>query len=117
MKLKGESLWSIAGQLKISYECARKWWRRGKKEGLAGLGVRKRGKPKQGILSKFEQEVCQASVILKRQHKRWGAARVVLATLPIRFDLIIYGSSSQHRWSKKKYALAMIDLTNWVRRI
>jgi hypothetical protein len=78
MKLKGESLWSIAGQLKISYECARKWWRRGKKEGLAGLGVRKRGRPKQGILSKFEQEVCQASVILKRQPKRWGAARVLL---------------------------------------
>jgi len=34
-KKNGENLQTIADELKISYECARKWWRRGKQEGLS----------------------------------------------------------------------------------
>jgi len=33
-KKNGESLQMIAEDLHISYECARKWWRRGRTEGL-----------------------------------------------------------------------------------
>ena len=77
-KKSGDSLQSIADELKISYECARKWWCRGKEEGLAGLAHRKRGRPVQGILSKFTSEVREACLALKRKHKRWGAARILL---------------------------------------
>ena len=77
-KKNGESLQSIADELNISYECARKWWRRGKQEGLAGLAMRKRGRPAQGILSQFAQEIREASLDLKRKHKRWGATRILL---------------------------------------
>lgn len=77
-KKNGESLQSIADDLNISYECVRKWWRRGKREGLAGLVMRERGRPAQGILSQFAQEVREASLDLKRKHKRWGATRILL---------------------------------------
>ncbi len=34
----------IAEDLNVSYECARKWWQRRKKTGLAGLMLRKRAR-------------------------------------------------------------------------
>ena len=77
-KKNGESLQAIAEDLKISYECARKWWRRGQKEGWAGLAIRKRGRPAQGILSQFTQNVREASLELKRKHRRWGALRILV---------------------------------------
>jgi hypothetical protein len=39
-KKNGETLQTIANEIGISYECARKRWRRGKQEGLAGLVFR-----------------------------------------------------------------------------
>lgn len=77
-KQAGETLWEIARELGISYLCVRKWWRRYRSEGLAGLLERKRGRPPKGILSQFSGEVRQMSVDLKRQHKRWGANRVLI---------------------------------------
>lgn len=77
-KKNGENLQTIADEIGISYECARKWWRRGKREGLAGLVFRKRGRPVRGLLSQFAPEVRETSLSLKRKHKRWGAARVLL---------------------------------------
>jgi hypothetical protein len=95
-KKNGESLQSIAVDLKISYECARKWWRRGKKEGLAGLVLRKRGRPVQGTLSQFSQEIREASLDLKRKHKRWGATRILLE-ISGNADLAQYKAPSRSR--------------------
>jgi transposase len=75
-KQAGQTLQEIAENLGISYLCVRKWWRRYQKEGLVGLLDRKRGRPTQGVLSQFPQEVREMGLDLKRKHKRWGANRV-----------------------------------------
>lgn len=77
-KQAGQTLQQIAQGSNLSYACVRKWWRRGRDEGLKGLMERKRGRSSQGILSQFSVEVQQVSVKLKREHKRWGANRVLL---------------------------------------
>jgi len=77
-KQEGYSLGEIAEKMGLCYGCVRKWWRRGNKEGLIGLQERKCGRPKRGFLSHFVPEVQQASLDLKRQHKRWGANRVLV---------------------------------------
>ena len=77
-KQAGKSLLQIAKEMGISYECARKWWRRGRDEGIGGLLERKRGRQAQGILSQFSLEVQRVCLDLKRAHKRWGANRVLI---------------------------------------
>lgn len=77
-KRSGSTLIEIAEELKVSYECVRKWWRRANKEGLAGLYGRKRGRKPHGTLSRFSSEIQEMSLNLKRQHKRWGANRVLI---------------------------------------
>jgi hypothetical protein len=77
-KRDGCSLRQIASEVGISYECVRKWWRRCRSQGLAGLVERKRGRQPKGVLSQFPLAVQQASLRLKRQHKRWGANRVLI---------------------------------------
>ncbi len=77
-KQAGQTLPQIAQMLSLSEACVRKWWRRGRDEGLRGLVERKRGRPTQGVLSQFSSEVQRASLKLKREHKRWGANRVLL---------------------------------------
>jgi hypothetical protein len=78
LKRAGVTLREVANEIGVSYACARKWWRRGQKEGLAGLQARRRGRPPQGVLSQFAPAVRHASLTLKRQHKRWGANRVLI---------------------------------------
>jgi transposase-like protein len=103
-KQAGQTLSQIAQALGLSYACVRKWWRRGRDEGLIGLVERKRGRPAQGSLSQFSAEVKQASLKLKREHKRWGAVRVIiemrndpaLATLPLPSRSRLYGYFRQH---------------------
>lgn len=77
-KRAGETLPQIAQALGLSEACVRKWWRRGRDEGLLGLVERPRGRSAQGLLSTFSAEVQQVSLKLKREHKRWGANRVLL---------------------------------------
>lgn len=77
-KRAGHSLPEIALEFGISLACARKWWRRARDAGLAGLAERKRGRPATGRLAQFAPAVRQASLQLKRDHKRWGANRVLL---------------------------------------
>lgn len=107
----------------ISYECARKWWRRGRDAGVQGLLERKRGRPNQGILSQFSLAVQQISVELKRTHKRWGANRVLLQMsndprlkgieLPSRSRLYPYFRQAcpecLHLWTKHKEVPAPIQ--------
>lgn len=77
-KRAGQTIPQIAQAMGISPACARKWWRRGRDQGMMGLLERKRGCPPQGVLSRFSPEVQPASVKLKREHKRWGANRVLI---------------------------------------
>jgi transposase InsO family protein len=77
-KTSGESLPEIAEGLNISYECARKWWRRFRDEGRNGVLGRKRGRKVKGILSEFDERVVAKSITLKRSHPRWGANRVLV---------------------------------------
>ncbi len=83
-KESGQSLQEVAAKLNISYECARKWWRRSRDEGLSGLQARKRSRKPQGMLSDFDSKIVEKSLALKRSHKRWGANRVLveLANIP-----------------------------------
>lgn len=78
LKRAGQTLPEIAHAMDISQACARKWWRRSRDLGMLGLLERKRGRPAQGVLSKFAPEVRQACLKLKREHKRWGANRVLI---------------------------------------
>lgn len=77
-KTSGASLPEIAEELNISYECARKWWRRFRDEGQSGIARRKRGRKVKGILSEFDKQVVAKSLELKQSHPRWGANRVLL---------------------------------------
>ncbi len=77
-KLAGETLQEIAACHPCSVETVRKWWRRARDHGLAGLEERKPGPKPQGTLSGFDERVAQAALNLKRTHRRWGANRVLV---------------------------------------
>jgi hypothetical protein len=77
-KQAGETLQQISEEMGLSYACVRKWWRRGRDQGAAGLVERKRGRTAQGSLTTFPEHIRQASEKLKREHKRWGANRVLI---------------------------------------
>ncbi len=78
LKRSGRTIPQIAQDLNTSLACVRKWWRRGRDQGMLGLLERKRGRPSRGVLSKFSQPVQQTALKLKREHKRWGANRVLI---------------------------------------
>jgi hypothetical protein len=75
-KLNGETLVEIARELHCSWETARKWWKRGREQGRAGLRQERRGRGRKGILAQFAPAVAEKAERLKRQHPHWGAARV-----------------------------------------
>ena len=78
LKRSGQTIQQIAQALDLSPACVRKWWRRGRDQGVLGLLERRRGRPIRGALSMFSALVQQASLKLKREHKRWGANRVLI---------------------------------------
>lgn len=75
-KLNGRSLVELARELGCSWETARKWWKRGRNAGLAGLRQRRKGRGSAGILSQFDPRIAQTAETLKRAHPGWGADRV-----------------------------------------
>ncbi|HHH42052.1 MAG TPA: hypothetical protein ENK56_08630 [Chloroflexi bacterium] len=75
-KLEGKTLREIAAEVGCSVSCARKWWRRGRDEGLKGLRDRRRGPTRRGSLSRFDPRIAEAALSLKRRHPRWGPDRV-----------------------------------------
>lgn len=77
-KLKGQTLADLAQAVGCSTSCARKWWRRGRDEGLHGLRQRRQGRRARGILSQFEPAVSQRALQAKRAQPGWGARRVLL---------------------------------------
>lgn len=77
-KLAGKSLPEIAKQIGCSYECARKWWRVGRDGGFEAIRAKRVGRQARGALSQFSQAVRETALDLKREHKRWGASRVLI---------------------------------------
>ena len=77
-KLSGQTLTELAKELNCSIETVRKWWRQGRKQGLAGLQKQRRGREASGMLSQFAPEVAQRAADYKRQHRGWGADRVLI---------------------------------------
>jgi len=67
----GESLASIAEDLGIHYETARKWWRVGRHQGRRELGSRPRKRP--GLLRDVPRAVVTRICALRREHPdSWG---------------------------------------------
>ena len=77
-KLAGRTVAHMAAEIRCTLECARKWWRVGRDRGLEGLRAPRRGRSSTGILSQFDSRVSEKALDLKRQHRRWGADRVVV---------------------------------------
>ncbi len=75
-KLKGKTLAELAREVNCSVECARKWWRVGRKRGIAGLRSGRRPRGVRGCLSHFRAEVVEEALSLKQNHHGWGAKRV-----------------------------------------
>lgn len=75
-KLAGRSLRELAVEIGCTWECARKWWRVGRKHGEAGLRAARKPRARQGALTRFPPELAAAAVALKRAHPGWGADRV-----------------------------------------
>ena len=68
----------IAQEIGRSEWTVRKWARRFRKQGLIGLQVRRRGRPKTGSLGTYPSEVRDEALQLKQSHKKWGARRVLV---------------------------------------
>lgn len=77
-KTHGWTLTNLAVEVRCSFECARKWWRRGRDYGLQGLRACRCGRSATGILSQFDRRVADKALTLKHRHPGWGADRVLV---------------------------------------
>jgi len=93
-KLNGETLASLAQEVRCARETARKWWRQGRQRGLEGLRQRRRGRRASGALSQFDPRVAEQAEGYKRAHPGWGADRVRIA---LREDPALAGLALPHR--------------------
>jgi hypothetical protein len=72
----GQPYQAIAAQIGVSFWTVRKWVRRAKQDGLAGL-LTQFGRPARGPLAGFDPLVRYVALRLKLKHLTWGAAYVV----------------------------------------
>lgn len=77
-KLQGKRLRELATEIGCSVDCVRKWWRRGRDEGLRGLERKRVGRGPKGYLSQFDPRIAEQALLYKRSHPRWGARRVLV---------------------------------------
>lgn len=70
--LQGQPLAKIAQQLELNVYTLRKWWRRYRQRGWAGLSPVQTGRPAAGKLSSFDPLVKYVALRLKRKHPGWG---------------------------------------------
>jgi len=76
-KLRGRWLRDLAEELSCSLDCARKWWRVGRDQGLDGLRRPRRKRPKTGALSRFHPLIAERALYWKRQHPKRGPTRIL----------------------------------------
>lgn len=72
----GQTYQAVAGQTGVSFWTARKWIRRAKQGGLAGLVVGQ-GRPATGPMAALDDLMRYVALRWKRQHPTWGAAYMV----------------------------------------
>jgi hypothetical protein len=103
-KLEGKTLPKLAAEVGCSVACARKWWRRGRDEGLSGLAKKRVGRGSRGYLSQFEARVSELALHYKQSHPGWGARRVLveLQQTPELKDLALPGISRLADFFKKR---------------
>lgn len=73
-KGQGATLRQIATELTCSFETVRKWWRYQRDQ----RHCQPRGRPAQGVLSKYHPHLRHEAVRLKRAHPHWGPPTVRL---------------------------------------
>jgi transposase-like protein len=102
-KLRGETLAKIAEEMGCSHECARKWWRIGRKQGIEGLRSGRKRRQDCGSLVRFAGQVRAKALELKETHPGWGAnrVRIELRADPALSGLAIPGRSSLAAYFKK----------------
>ena len=76
-KLDGKRLGDLADELSCSFDCARKWWRVGRDQGLDGLRRSGRTRGQTGALSRFNPLVAQRALYWKQQHPKRGPTRIL----------------------------------------
>ncbi len=103
-KRKGQTLPELAAEIDCSVECARKWWRVRRDDGLEGLRAPRRGRGRIGTLSQFKPEVAEQALHYKQAHRRWGADRVIveLAQDPAFKDVVLPGRSRLASFFKER---------------
>jgi len=68
----GETLRTIAADMRLSFYTVRKWWRKYRHEGWNGLVPRPPGPPAYGALHEFDDLVKYVTLRLKCEHPAWG---------------------------------------------
>ena len=76
-KLNGRTLNEMADEIGCSFDCARKWWRVGRRQGLDGLHRPRRQRGAPMALSTFAPRVAERALYWKRQHPRRGPTRIL----------------------------------------
>ena len=76
-KLNGRTLNDMAQEIGCCLDCARKWWRRGRRQGLDGLRGSRRPRIAHPALSTFDPRVAERALYWKRQHPRRGPTRIL----------------------------------------
>jgi hypothetical protein len=76
-KAADKRLADLAEDLRCSFDCARKWWRVGRKQGRDALH-RQRKVPFKGALSHFAPVVSEQALRRKQQHPKRGASRILV---------------------------------------
>jgi hypothetical protein len=78
-KMQGRTLNQLASEIGCSKDCARKWWRVGRKRGLEGLrNIRATTTSTATLLSRFDAKVAERALYWKQQHPRRGPTRILL---------------------------------------
>jgi len=76
-KLDGHSINELAQKHHCSKSCARRWWRIGRDRGIDGLHQTKHVRAAPGPLSSFDSVVAERALVLKQQHPKRGATRIL----------------------------------------
>jgi hypothetical protein len=76
-KLDGQSISELAQKQHCSESCARRWWRIGRDHGVEGLHRTRQVRAASGLLSSFDSVVAEHALVLKQQHPKRGATRIL----------------------------------------
>lgn len=76
--LGGETLATIAADMRLNYYTVRDWWRVYQRKGWEGLAPKPQGPSRVGYLGRFSPVVKYVALRLKLEHPGWGADALLL---------------------------------------